>query len=69
MTTPQITIYDALTSETVTRDLNPDELVQKKLDEAQAKLHDESLVAKQTARQAVLDKLGLTADEANALLG
>jgi len=69
MTTPQITIIDAITGETVTRNLNADELAQKKLDEAQAKLNAEAITAKQAARQAVLDKLGLTADEANALLG
>jgi hypothetical protein len=32
-------------------------------------LNNTALAAKQAARQAVLDKLGLTADEANALLG
>ena len=35
--------------------------------EAQAKA--DALALKQAARQAVLDKLGLTADEAQALLG
>ena len=73
MTTPQITIYDALTGETVTRDFNADELAQAKLDKAEAKTQAETqaetLTTKQAARQAVLDKLGLTADEAAALLG
>ena len=35
----------------------------------QNKSNDTALAAKQAARQTVLDKLGLTADEANALLG
>ena len=73
MTTPQITIHDAKTGETVTRDFNAAELAQAKLDkaeaEAQAKTQAEALTAKQAARQAVLDKLGLTANEAAALLG
>jgi 4'-phosphopantetheinyl transferase EntD len=73
MTTPQTTIHDALTGETVTRDFNAAELAQAKLDkaeaEAQAKTQAEALTAKQAARQAVLDKLGLTADEASALFG
>jgi len=69
MTTSQITIHDAITGETITRDFNADELAQAKLDKAQAKLDADAIAAKQAARQAVLDKLGLTADEANALLG
>ena len=36
---------------------------------AAVKAEAEAAEAKQVARQAVLDKLGLTADEANALLG
>lgn len=69
MTTPQITIHDAKTGETVTRDFNADELAQLELDKKQAQLDEQARKARQTARQAVLDKLGLTADEANALLG
>jgi hypothetical protein len=69
MTTPQITIYDAITGETITRDFNADELTQLEKNKAQAKLDAQALATKQAARQAVLDKLGLTADEANALLG
>ena len=68
MTTPQTTIYDAITGETITRDFNADELTQAKLDKAEAKAQAEAQTAKQAARQAVLDKLGLTADEAAALL-
>ena len=37
--------------------------------EAQAVAQAETLAAKDAARQAVLDKLGLTQDEAQALLG
>ncbi len=69
MITPQITIYDALTGETITRDYNADELAQLKADQAQATKDAAAQTAKQVARQAVLDKLGLTADEAAALFG
>ena len=69
MTTPQVTIIDAITGETVTRDLNAQELAQVKLDKAQAKIAADAREARQAARQAILDKLGLTADEAAALLG
>jgi hypothetical protein len=37
--------------------------------QAEAQAQADALVLKQAARQAVLDKLGLTADEAQALLG
>ncbi len=69
MTTPQITIHDALTGETVTRNFNADELAQLELDKAQAKLDAEALVARQAAREALLTKLGITEQEAQLLLG
>ena len=73
MTTPQITIINAITGETITRDYTTDELAQLEIDKAQA-VKDAADKAKadadkQAARQAVLDKLGLTADEITALLG
>lgn len=73
MTTPQKQIIDCITGETITRDFNADELAQLKTDQAQA-VKDAADKAKadttkQAARQAVLDKLGLTADEVTALLG
>ena len=69
MTIPQITIYDAKTGETVTRDFNADELAQLEKDKAKAQLDAQALEARQAKRQAVLDKLGLSAEEAAALLG
>jgi len=72
MTTPQIVIFDALTGETITRDLNETELAQheadiaeaKKIAAAQAKA-DQALADK---RQIILDRLGLTADEFKTLI-
>ena len=69
MTTPQITIYDALTGEAVTRDFNAGELTQLEKDKKQAQLDAEARIAKEATRQAVLAKLGLSAEEAAALLG
>ena len=69
MTTPQIIIHNVLTGEIITRDFNDAELAQAKLDKAEAEAQTKAEAAKQVARQAVLDKLGLTADEAAALLG
>ena len=73
MTTLQKTIYDCITGETITRDFNADELAQLEANKAQAKKDAANKAKadadKQAARQAVLDKLGLTADEIAALLG
>jgi len=66
-------IINCETGETVERELNKAEKDQQKIDEdkiAQAKaVIDAEAEAKATARQAVLDRLGLTAEEAQLLLG
>lgn len=72
MTTPQITIHDATTGETITRDFDETELAQLKTDQAQAK-KDAATQAKAdqvTAdkRQIILDRLGLTLDELKTLI-
>ena len=69
MSAPKMTIIDAVTGETITRDFNAAELAELKQDLAQTEAAAATKLAKQAARQAVLDKLGLTADEAAALLG
>ena len=57
----------------VDREMTDDEFTayeQRQKDEAtQTKANADALAAKNAVRQAVLDKLGLTADEAQALLG
>ena len=66
-------IINVSTGETVERELNKAEKDQQKVDEAEiaaAKaLADAEAEAKATQRQAILDRLGLTADEAQLLLG
>ena len=47
----------------------PVDLVQVALDAATDKVKADALADKAKAKQAVLDKLGLTADEVTALLG
>ena len=73
MSAPQKTIVDVLTGETITRDYTTDELAQLEIDKAQAikNAADKAKADadKAAARQTVLDKLGLTADEITALLG
>ena len=67
MTTPQIRIIDG---DTVTdRDMTENELVDYKAMQETAKAKDKAAADKAKARQAVLDRLGITADEAALLLG
>ena len=67
MTTSQIRIIDG---DTVTdRDMNADELATYKEIQDNAKAQAAAQAERAAARQAVLDKLGLTQDEAQALLG
>ena len=67
--TAKIIQHDALTGNTIEREptsketLYFAELAEQEIGKTQAQ------IAKAAARQAVLDKLGLTADEAAALLG
>ena len=51
------------------REMTDAEVAQRKLDEADEAKIVALIAAKKAARQAVLDKLGLSADEAQALLG
>jgi 2-phosphoglycerate kinase len=66
-------IINCETGETIERELNKDEKDQQKIDEAElteieAKLQIK-LEAKESARQALLSKLGITQEEAQLLLG
>ena len=58
-----------LTGEIVEREQTTAEKAQAVKDKTEAETQVEAVAAKAAARQAVLDKLGLTADEAAALLG
>jgi hypothetical protein len=63
------TIHDAITGEITTVELTKAELAERAQAKKDAEAHAAAQTAKQATRQAVLDKLKLTADEANALLG
>ena len=70
-------IVNVSTGETVERELNDKEITQQELDEAYIKARQDKLDKKEQketeektiARQEILDRLGLTADEAKLLLG
>lgn len=72
MTTPQKTIFDCATGETITRDFDETELAQFEADIAQrekdAKAKAKTEKAKADARQTILDRLGITNDELLAIL-
>ena len=72
MNTPQITINDTITGETITRDFNSEELAQFAKDIAVAKLEAEAKLKTEEAldrkRREVLDRLGITAEELKTLL-
>lgn len=61
------------TGEILEREMTAEELAQDKLDReaaaAEAANKKAEIAAKEAARQALLDKLGITADEAKLLLG
>jgi hypothetical protein len=52
----------------IEREMTSEEFTQYQADQAEAAQKAEARLAKETARQAVLDKLGLTAEEVAALL-
>jgi hypothetical protein len=68
-TKPQVKIVNCETGEEIIRDANADELAQMEIDAASALARKTAEVEKETQRQAILDRLGLTADEAKLLLG
>jgi hypothetical protein len=69
MTKPIIKIHNAETNEVIEREMTSAEFAQYKIDvanHAAAKIEEQT---NKTERQAILDRLGLTADEAKLLLG
>jgi hypothetical protein len=68
MTKEMMTIYDMATGQELTREMTADELAQ--LNEAKDKAANDILAAetKSMARQALLERLGITDDEAKLLL-
>jgi hypothetical protein len=66
---PQVKILNCETSEEIVRDATAEEIAQMKLDADNAAARKTEAEAKEAARQAILDRIGLTADEAKLLLG
>ena len=69
MTKPIIKIHNAETDEVIEREMNAAEFSQYKAARDEFDAIQTEAEAKEAARQAILDRLGLTADEAKLLLG
>lgn len=66
---PTIKIVDLSTNEEIEREMNTEELAQYEADQLAAEAEAAAKAEAAAIRQALLDKLGLTADEARLLLG
>lgn len=62
-------IINCETGEVIERELTAEELAQQSINEAEQAVRVAEEAAKAQARQALLDKLGITEDEAKLLLG
>ena len=69
MTKPTIRIHDTETDEIIDREMTDAEFEQSKKDDAYILARNEALAEKETARTALLNRLGITEDEAKLLLG
>ena len=68
MTKPIITIHNVSTGEILKREMTEAEIAQRIKDEAEAFANQQQQAASAEAKAALLDKLGITADEAKLLL-
>ena len=64
-----IRIHNIETDEFIDREMNDDEFAKYEADQEALVITHAEIAAKENAKQAILDRLGLTADEAKLLLG
>ncbi len=69
MTRPIIKEHNLETDEIIEREMNDAEFAQYEADQAAEQARQAEVAAKAAQRQALLDKLGITEDEARLLLG
>ena len=65
MSRPIVKIHDIATNEVIQREMNDAEYAQYEIDQTTSA----EILAKEEARKAIFEKLGLTADEVLTLLG
>ena len=68
-TRPIVRIHNTETDEVIDREMNDAEFAQYQADQAAYKIAQAEVEAKETAKAAILDRIGLTADELKTILG
>jgi hypothetical protein len=66
---PQVKIVNCTTGEEIVRDANAEELAKMEAIQAMEVIIKAEAEAKETAKAAILDRLGLTAEELKTILG
>ncbi len=66
---PMVRIHNTETNEVIDREMTDDEFADYQADQVERAARQLEAEAKANARQAILDRLGLTAEEAAILLG
>ena len=69
LTKPMIRIHNTETDEVIDREMNDAEFAQYEADKAAHLAKQAEAEAKETAKAAILDRIGLTADELKTILG
>jgi hypothetical protein len=69
MTKPMIRIHDLATDEVIDREMTDAEFTKYEADQAAQAVAKAEAEAKATAKAAILDRIGLTADELKTILG
>ena len=69
ITRPMVRIHDMETNEVIDREMNDAEFAQYEADQAAQIAAQAEAEAKATAKTALLERLGITAEEAQLLLG
>jgi hypothetical protein len=68
-TQPIVRIHNVETNEVIDREMNDAEFVNYQADQAAQAIAKAEAVVKENAKAAILDRLGLTADELKTILG
>jgi hypothetical protein len=66
---PMIRIHNLATDEVIDKEMNDTEFAQYQADQAAQAIAKAEAEAKETAKAAILDRIGLTADELKTILG
>ena len=68
-TRPMVRIHDLATNEIIDREMNDAEFAQYEAEKLAQAAFEAEAEAKETAKAAILDRIGLTADELKTILG